>query len=169
MRTKLRGILTLFLALVVHLSFAQTKTISGTVTDASGLPLPGTTVLIKGTTSGTSTDFDGRYSIDAQQGATLVFSFVGYTTFESTVGASNNINVILQEDTTSLEEVVVVAYGTTSLEAFTGSASVVGAEELTIRNVTSPIAAIEGKATGVLSFRTTGIFSGNCYPGCGDT
>ncbi|WP_242117886.1 SusC/RagA family TonB-linked outer membrane protein [Aestuariivivens sediminicola] len=149
MRTKLRGILTLFLALVVHLSFAQTKTISGTVTDASGLPLPGTTVLIKGTTSGTSTDFDGRYSIDAQQGATLVFSFVGYTTFESTVGASNNINVILQEDTTSLEEVVVVAYGTTSLEAFTGSASVVGAEELTIRNVTSPIAAIEGKATGV--------------------
>ncbi|MFD1615439.1 carboxypeptidase-like regulatory domain-containing protein [Gelatiniphilus marinus] len=107
MKTKFSGILTLLLALVVQLSFAQEKTISGTVSDKSGLPLPGTTVLVKGTTLGTSTDFDGNYSIQANSGATLVFSFVGYKAKEVTVGASNVINVTLEEDAESLEEVVI--------------------------------------------------------------
>jgi TonB-linked SusC/RagA family outer membrane protein len=129
--------------------FAQEKTISGTVSDGSGLPLPGATVLVKGTASGTSSDFDGKYSIKANQGATIIISFVGYKTKEARVGTSSTINVTLSEDAAALEEVVVVAYGTSSLEAFTGSASVVGAKELALRNVTSPIAAIEGKATGV--------------------
>ncbi|MFV0564233.1 MAG: carboxypeptidase-like regulatory domain-containing protein, partial [Flavobacteriaceae bacterium] len=88
MKTKFSGILTLLLAFVVQLTFAQEKTISGTVTDDSGLPLPGATVLVKGTTRGASTDFDGNYSINAAQGATLVVSFVGYTTKEVKVGAS---------------------------------------------------------------------------------
>jgi len=149
MKTTFSGILTLLLAFVVQLTFAQEKTISGTITDGSGLPLPGATVLVKGTTSGTSTDFDGKYSMNVGQGATLVFSFVGYTTQQVKVGTSNTINITMIEDAAALEEVVVVAYGTSSLKAFTGSASVVGAKELALRNVTSPIAAIEGKATGV--------------------
>ena len=111
MKTKFSGILTLLLAFVVQLTFAQEKTISGTVSDGSGLPLPGATVLVKGTSSGTSSDFDGNYSIKANQGSTLVFSFVGYTTKEVSVGASNTINVTLQEDAESLEEVVVTAFG----------------------------------------------------------
>ena len=81
MRTKFNGILTLLLALVVQISFAQEKTISGTVTDESG-PLPGVTVLKKGTSQGTETDFDGNYSIKAKSGDVLVFSFVGMKTIE---------------------------------------------------------------------------------------
>ena len=97
MKTKFSGILTLLLAFVVQLTFAQEKTISGTVTDASGLPLPGTTVLIKGTSSGTSSDFDGKYAISTSQGATLVFSFVGYETQEILIGSSDVINVTENE------------------------------------------------------------------------
>ena len=93
--------------LVVQLTFAQGKTISGTVSDDSGLPLPGATVLLKGTSSGTSTDFDGKYSISTNTGATLVYSFVGYKTQEVTVGSSNTINVTMQESASALEEVVV--------------------------------------------------------------
>ncbi len=111
MKTKFSGILTLLLAFVVQFSFAQEKTISGTVSDESGLPLPGTTVLVKGTTNGTSTDFDGKYTINTNEGAVLVFSFVGYTTQEVTVGAANTINITLAEDAQSLEEVVVTAQG----------------------------------------------------------
>ncbi|MFH4967057.1 TonB-dependent receptor [Gaetbulibacter sp. M240] len=136
--------------------FAQTKTVSGTVTDASGLPLPGATVLVKGTNSGTSADFDGNYSIQVNQGATLVYSFVGYITKEMTVGSSNVINVTMTEDAESLDEVVVVAYGTTTKEAFTGSAGVVQSEQLELRALTSPIAAIEGNVTGVQFLSTSG-------------
>lgn len=134
---------------VTFLSFAQEKVITGQVVDVNNLPLPGATVLVKGTTNGTSTDFDGKYSIRANQGETLVFSYVGYVTQEINVGASSTINVILKEDASELDEVLVVAYGTTTKEAFTGSASVIGSEDLALRPATSPIAAIEGKTTGV--------------------
>jgi TonB-linked SusC/RagA family outer membrane protein len=149
MNRKLRSTLTLLLVLIAHISFAQQKTISGNVSDQDGLPLPGVNVLLKDTSTGTQTDFDGNYSIQAAQGDVLVFSFIGLETKEYTVGAVNTINVTLGDDSASLDEVVVVAYGTTSQEAFTGSASVIGAADLENRNVTSPIAAIEGKATGV--------------------
>tara|TARA_R110002049_G_scaffold271188_3_gene448352 strand:- start:3319 stop:6153 length:2835 start_codon:yes stop_codon:yes gene_type:complete len=111
MKTKFSGILTLLLAFVVQLTFAQEKTISGTVSDNSGLPLPGATVLVKGTSSGTSSDFDGKYSIKANQGATLVYSFVGYATQEITVGTSSTINVTLKEDAESLEEIIITGQG----------------------------------------------------------
>ena len=133
---------------------AQQKTVTGTVTDDSG-PLPGVSVLIKGTSSGTETDFDGKYSIQTKEGDILVFSFVGMTTQEKTVGLSNVINVTL-ESGNILDEVIVTAYGTSTKEAFTGSAAVVGSKDLEIRNVTSPIAAIEGRATGVQFTSTNG-------------
>ena len=107
MRTKFNGIITLVLVLLVQVSFAQEKTVSGTVTDNSGT-LPGVSVLIKGTTTGTETDFDGKYSIKAKSGDVLSFSYVGYTTVEKTVGTANTINVILEESSNVLDEVVVV-------------------------------------------------------------
>ena len=103
-------ILTLFMALIVQLTFAQQKTVSGTVSDENGLPLIGATVVIAGTSSGTTTDFDGNYKITASQGDVLNFSYVGYSDQSITVGASNTINTTLQPDNT-LDEVVVTAQG----------------------------------------------------------
>ncbi|MCM5662596.1 SusC/RagA family TonB-linked outer membrane protein [Galbibacter mesophilus] len=149
MRSKLNWFLTLVFALILQFSYGQEKTVTGVVTDQDGLPLPGANVTVKGTSTGTQTDFDGNYSINTSSGSTLVFSYLGQKTVERNVGASSTINVTLEQDAQALEEVIVTAYGTTTKEAFTGSASVVGSEELEIRNVTSPIAAIEGRATGV--------------------
>ncbi|HMB99722.1 MAG TPA: SusC/RagA family TonB-linked outer membrane protein, partial [Flavobacteriaceae bacterium] len=111
MKTKFSGILTLLLAFVVQLTFAQEKTISGTVSDNSGLPLPGVNIIVKGTTNGTQTDFDGNYSITASTGDVLVFSYIGQKTQEVTIGASNSISVTMEEDAALLEEVVVTALG----------------------------------------------------------
>ncbi|MCB0742697.1 MAG: carboxypeptidase-like regulatory domain-containing protein, partial [Ignavibacteriae bacterium] len=91
MKTKFSGFLTLFLAFLVQVTFAQEKTISGTVSDETG-PLPGVSIIIKGTTKGTETDFDGKYSIQANTGDILVFSFVGMKPQEITVGIPNTIN-----------------------------------------------------------------------------
>ncbi|TXE09826.1 TonB-dependent receptor [Seonamhaeicola algicola] len=156
MKTKFSGILTLILAFVVHISFAQEKTISGTVTDESGLPLPGTTVLVKGTTSGTSSDFDGKYSIKAKQGAVLVFSFVGYTTKEATVGSSSTLNVTMKEDAASLEEVVVVAYGTQKKEEITGSVTTLKTEELSNVPSASVVQGLVGQVSGVQIINQSG-------------
>ena len=109
MKTKFNGILTLLLALVVQISFAQDKAISGTVSDESG-PLPGVTILKKGTTQGTETDFDGKFAITSKAGDVLVFSFIGMETVEKTVGASNTINVTMKGGNV-LDEVVVTALG----------------------------------------------------------
>ena len=96
MKTKFNGILTLLLALLVQVSFAQEKTVSGTVSDSSG-SLPGVTVVIKGTSTGAQTDFDGKYSIKASAGDILVFSYLGYESVEKNVGSSNVIDVTLSE------------------------------------------------------------------------
>ncbi|GAA3636999.1 SusC/RagA family TonB-linked outer membrane protein [Flavivirga jejuensis] len=150
MKTKFSGILTLLLALVVQLSFAQEKTISGTVSDDSGLPLPGATVLVKGTSSGTSSDFDGRYSIRASEGAILTFSFVGYTTIEAAVGSSNTVNVTLEEDAESLEEVVVTAFGKTKAKReVSSSVSIIDNAELTNVTNINPLESLSGKISGV--------------------
>ena len=143
------------MALIVQTTFAQQKTVSGTVSDENGLPLIGATVVISGTSSGTTTDFDGNYKINASAGDVLNFSYVGYSDQNSTVGASNTINATLQPDNT-LDEVVVTAFGTTTKEAFTGSASTIGVKDLESRIVTSAISAIEGKATGVQFTSPTG-------------
>lgn len=136
------------------IDIAVQNLINGTVSDVSG-PLPGVSIIIVGTNRGTETDFDGKYQIDAKKGDVLQFSFVGMRTIRIVVGDSNIIDVVLENDNI-LEEVIVTAYGTSTKEAFTGSASVVGAEDLAIRNVTSPISAIEGRATGVQFTSTNG-------------
>tara|TARA_R110002050_G_scaffold300769_1_gene472379 strand:+ start:2132 stop:5287 length:3156 start_codon:yes stop_codon:yes gene_type:complete len=158
MKTKFSGILTLLLAFVVQITFAQEKTISGTVSDQSGLPLPGATVLIKGTTSGTSSDFDGNYSIKTNTGATLVFSFVGYTTQEVKVGSSNSINVILSEDAESLEEVVVTALGIKRNERSLGySVKAIKSEQITENSEPDLLRSLNGKVPGVNINVSTGV------------
>ncbi|MGB8376592.1 MAG: carboxypeptidase-like regulatory domain-containing protein, partial [Salegentibacter sp.] len=97
MKTKFSSILTLLLAFVVQMTFAQQRPITGTVTDEDGLPLPGVNVLIKGTSTGVQTDFDGNYSITAQPGDVLVFSFVGLETAEYTVANNDTIDVVLKQ------------------------------------------------------------------------
>ncbi|MCK0156206.1 SusC/RagA family TonB-linked outer membrane protein [Cellulophaga sp. F20128] len=111
MRTKQRGILTLVLAFIVHLTFAQQKTVSGKVTDQDGLPLPGVNILVKGTQNGTQTGFEGEYSISGSVGQVLVFTYVGQKQTTRTIGASNVIDLQMQEDAQALEEVVVTALG----------------------------------------------------------
>ncbi|MDE6174286.1 MAG: carboxypeptidase-like regulatory domain-containing protein, partial [Duncaniella sp.] len=86
------------LALVTLSVSAQTRNISGTVTDEGGDPMPGVSVIIKGTNQGTSTDIDGKYSVKAANGATLEFSYIGYTTQKVTVGSQTVINISMQED-----------------------------------------------------------------------
>lgn len=156
MKINFKGALTLFLALMVQISFAQEKTVTGTVSDESGLPIPGVNIILKGTQQGTQTNLEGEYSLKASSGQTLVVSYLGLKTQEVRVGDSNTINITMEEDTSTLDEVVVIAYGTTTKEAFTGSASVVSADQLVTRNVTSAIEGIEGRATGVQFTSPTG-------------
>ncbi|CAM1346418.1 SusC/RagA family TonB-linked outer membrane protein [Tenacibaculum crassostreae] len=147
MRTKFNGILTLFLALIVQISFAQDRTISGSVSDEAG-PLPGVTILKKGTTQGTETDFDGNFSIKANTGDILVFSFVGMKTQEMTVGISNTINLVLESDSL-LEEVVIVGYGTAKKGKIAGSVSVVSAKEIESVPIASFDQILQGQAPGL--------------------
>lgn len=138
------------LAFVVQLTFAQEKTITGIVSDNSGLPLPGSTVLVKGSTYGTSTDFDGKYSITANQGSTLVFSFIGYTKKEVKVGESNTINVTLTEDATSLDEIVITGVaGATSRNKLSVTVNKVGEKDLQDIPTTSAASVLQGKVAGV--------------------
>lgn len=155
MRTKFNGILTLFLALIVQISFAQEKTISGTVSDESG-PLPGVTILKKGTTQGTETDFDGNYSIQAKTGDVLVFSFVGMKTVERTVSTSNLINVILEGDNL-LEEVVVVGYGEQSERKIIQSVSTIKQEAIEDIEAKSPQDLLQGQSSGVQIVGASGV------------
>ena len=149
MKTKFNGILTLLLALVVQISFAQEKTISGTVTEESGA-LPGVSVLIKGTTNGTETDFDGKYSIKAKTGDTLVFSYLGYNSVEKKVGSSNSINVVLVAGGEVLDEVIITAFGIKRKpDELTTSNQVVKADELTKAGAQNLASALTGKVSGL--------------------
>ena len=149
MRTKFSGILTLLLALVVQLTFAQQKTITGTVTDDTGLPLPGANVIIKGTSTGTQSDFDGNYTISANVGQTLTFSYVGFDTKEVKVGAQNSIDVTLQPGE-SLNEVVVTGYSTRNQTVQTSAVVSISAAELSQMAPTTSIDnMLQGKAAGV--------------------
>ena len=111
MKTKFSGILTLLLAFIVQFTFAQEKTISGIVSDASGLPLPGVNIIVKGTSNGTQTDFDGNYSISASTGDVLTFSYIGQRSQDVTIGTSNTINVTMEDDAALLDEVVITGLG----------------------------------------------------------
>lgn len=149
MKTKFKGILTLLLAFIVHTSFAQDRTVSGTVSDSTG-GLPGVGVLIKGTTQGVETDFDGKYSIKTKTGATLIFSYVGMKTTEKVVGTSSTINVLMEDDANVLEEVVVTSLGIKRAKKSLGYASQeVGGEEVSTVKLNNVVNSLTGKVSGV--------------------
>lgn len=150
MRTKLNVILTLFLAFVVHLSYAQEKTITGNVTDQDGLPLPGVNIVVQSTTVGTQTDFDGNYTIEASVGQNLVFSYLGYSSATRSVGASNTINVQMQEDAEALEEVVVTALGIKREKQALGYATTeVKGDQVNTAKETNFMNSLSGKVAGL--------------------
>lgn len=149
--------------------------ISGKVSDESGLPMPGVNIIEKGTTNGTTTDVNGIYSLMVpEEDAILVFSFIGYTTQEVAVSGRSSIDVALVVDVQSLEEVVVIGYGTQKKANLTGSVSTIGAEEITKRPGNNVANLLQGKIPGlqvsshsgkpgdennVLRIRGTGTFS----------
>jgi len=149
MKLKLTWLITLFMAFVMQLSFAQEKSVTGTVTAATdGLPLPGVNVIVKGTTRGVQTDFDGNYTIKASVGETLVFSFIGMKNTSVVVGANNTINISMQEDIESLAEIVVVGFSTKSRDELTSAVSNVTSEDL---EKIAPSVSIDNMLQGVAS------------------
>ncbi len=149
MKTKFNGILTLLLALTVQFVFAQ-KTVSGTVSDESGA-LPGVSVMIKGTKTGTETDFDGKYSLQAKQGDVLVYSYVGKVTTEKTVGSANTIDVKLMDDANVLDEVVITtALGIKKVkDAVTSTTIILDGDQLKAASNPDAIRSLAGKVSGV--------------------
>ncbi|WP_137402267.1 SusC/RagA family TonB-linked outer membrane protein [Echinicola rosea] len=144
-----KWVLMLVFILVAHLATAQNVTVSGVVLDENGMGLPGAAVQEKGTANGVVTDLDGDYSISVQEGATLVFSFLGYTPQEIAIGNQTSIDVDMSPDMSSLDEVVVVGYGTLRQEAVTGSVASIGGDamrEVASANVTQ---ALQGRLPGV--------------------
>lgn len=135
---------------VIQSELGQTKNVSGKVTDLSGFPLPGVTVIIKGTTNGTITDPDGNYTIgNVPENATLVFSFVGMITQEIPVAGKQTINVTLEEETIGLGEVVAIGYGTAKRRDITGSVASVTGDQLAAIPVQNAAQALKGKLPGV--------------------
>ncbi|WP_028376467.1 SusC/RagA family TonB-linked outer membrane protein [Leeuwenhoekiella sp. MAR_2009_132] len=155
MKSKITWCFALCLLFITQLTFAQQKTITGTVTDQSNIPLPGVNVVISGTNTGTQTDFDGKYSIVADQGNTLVFSYVGFQETSVKVGSSSTINTSMVAGE-ELDEVVVTGFGNVSKSSFTGSAKVVEGEELSKKSFANVSQALAGEAAGVAVFNTTG-------------
>jgi len=130
--------------------FAQ-QTVKGKVTEAAGgTALPGVGVIIKGTTIGTATDFDGNYILEnVKPSDVLVFSYVGFNTQSITVGNNTTINIILTESAESLDEVVIIGYGTTTVKDATGSVAAVTAKDFNKGNIVTPASLIQGRVAGV--------------------
>ncbi len=156
MRSKLTLMLTPLLVLCMTFSFAQEKTISGNVTDQNGLPLPGVSIVVVGTSTGTQTDFDGNYSIGANVGQVLRYSYIGQTTVNRTVGSANSINVQMQEDAQALEEVVVQGYRTASKAKSSIASVTVTAETIKDKPNASFVQALQGQVAGLNIVSNTG-------------
>ena len=137
--------------------YAQGKTRTGTVTSAdNSIPIPGVSVLVQGTSTGTVTDFDGNYTITANEGDVLIFSYVGFSTKSISVTDQNVIDVALQTNTSELDEVVVVGYGTQRKALVTGASLQVDGDELQNQSRTNPLEALQGKTPGVQITSTSG-------------
>ncbi|MFT5736467.1 MAG: TonB-linked SusC/RagA family outer membrane protein, partial [Maribacter sp.] len=157
------GFLSILLCLGIQITSANTTTISsdnkelekpqstvtGTVTDDTGSPLPGSSVVEKGTTNGTQTDFDGNYTINVASGSTLVFSYIGFKGQEIAINGNSVIDVTLAEDAAALEEVVVIGYSTQTRGDLTGSVASVDMSEATKQPIVNVAEALEGRVTGV--------------------
>jgi iron complex outermembrane receptor protein len=146
----------LLLGAMLSFGLIQAQSVSGTVIDNNGIPLPGANVIVQGTTNGAQTDFDGNYSLNnVASDAILVISYIGYDTQEIPVNGQSTINVTLQEGNV-LNEVVVIGYGTTTVKDATGSVTAVSSEDFNGGNIASPEQLIQGKSAGVNIQQTSG-------------
>ncbi|MCD8268285.1 MAG: TonB-dependent receptor plug domain-containing protein [Parabacteroides sp.] len=139
-------------AVAVHESASinqSTRKVTGVVKDANGEAIIGASVVEVGTTNGIMTDLDGKFELSIPSGASLQISYVGYVTQNVKPGNKNNIQIVLQEDSQALDEVVVVAFGKSTKEAFTGSAGVMKADDLLKAQVSNPASALAGRVAGV--------------------
>lgn len=147
MKIYLAVLVMMFLAIA---SYAQERTVSGTVFDAeTNEPLPGATVSVKGTSKGSVTDIDGKFTLNVNESDVLVISFIGYQSNEITVGSQSTINIQMAVDISSLEEIVVVGYGTQRKEDLTGAVSLVDTEELNKQATNDVTQALQGRVAGV--------------------
>ena len=142
--------------LLTGMTYAQNTPVTGTVIEETGMPIPGVSVLLKGTRTGTTTDFDGKYSINVPQDAVLIFSYMGFTEQAVSVAGKTAVNITMLPDNQALDEVIVMAYGTTNKEALTGSASVIKAADLEKINNSSITKSLEGLSAGVQVINTDG-------------
>ena len=142
-------------------AFAQSMTVKGIVKDNTGFGVIGASVQIKGTTKGAITDLDGNFTFEANKGDIIVISYIGYKTQE--LPAAENMNVILEEDTEMLDEVVVIGYGSVKKSDLSGSVVAIEAEEINRGAVTSPQELMQGKVPGL------SVTSGDGGPGSGST
>ncbi|WP_322549567.1 TonB-dependent receptor [Flavobacterium psychraquaticum] len=162
MRSKFKWIFTLLVAFTMQFSFAQQKTVKGVVSDEAGT-IAGATVIVKGTTRGVTTDFDGIYTINAKKGDVLVFSYLGFTTKSIVVGDSDKINVSLESDVTVLKDVVLTGYQVQSKAKTTSAITTVNVEELEERAQASVIQNLQGMVAGL------NIATGSGQPGSDST
>lgn len=154
--------ITLFMGLIVFTfmyatGYAQEKTVAGTVTDLSNMPLPGVNIIVKGTKKGVSSDFDGNYSISVGVGETLVFSYVGFKTVEQVIGSSNTYNMSMDADSAELDEVVIVGYGTQKRTLTTGAVSSIKTENFVERPISRVDQGLIGQIAGVRVKQTSGL------------
>ncbi|WP_339877976.1 SusC/RagA family TonB-linked outer membrane protein [uncultured Algoriphagus sp.] len=137
------------LSVSVTYTHAQEVQITGTVLDETDMPLPGVTIILKGTTTGVTTDLDGKYSINAPQDGVLVFSFIGYDPIEMEIGNQSVIDIRMNPNTSDLEEVVVIGYGSAKKRDITGAVSSVNANKLENENPNSVQDILRGNAAGL--------------------
>ena len=134
----------------------QNQTISGRITDTSGEPVIGASVVVKGTTNGTITDFDGKFSLNAPPQGTLTISYIGYKKMEISINGQQTVNVTLKEDTEILDEVVVVGYGTQKKATLTGSVSSVSGEDIKKVSAANLSNTLAGKTAGIIANTRSG-------------
>lgn len=152
---KLLITLTVLLGLCLS-TFAQQLQITGTVKDQTGTPVAGATILIEGTTIGSTSNADGSYTISAPSDAKLLISFIGYQPQQIAVAGKTRIDITLKEDSQAIDDVIVVAFGTAKKEAFTGSATVIKSDDIAKSQQSNVAQALAGKVAGVQLTNTSG-------------
>ena len=150
-------------ACLTSMSFAQTREVSGLVSSTDGLPISGASIFVVGTNAATQSDANGRFKIAAASGSTLNVSYIGYATQRVSIGNSNNLTIVLVAADQALDEVVVVGYGNTTKEAFTGTAKVVSGENIERKSVSNISQALAGEVSGV------NVINGSGQPGTAAT
>ncbi|MDO5980260.1 SusC/RagA family TonB-linked outer membrane protein [Flavivirga spongiicola] len=157
MKKNLRSILMILFLVSCWTTYGQDKTINGIVTDKYDQPLPGASVLVKGTTNGAQTDFDGKFTLTTNGNTILIVSYLGFVTKEVSVDRQTQITIKLEEDISNLDQVVVVGYGAVKKSDLTGSVSSVKAEDINAVPVSSLDQALQGRASGVSVVQNSGI------------